>query len=316
MASVVTNTPYGASDLVEIENLKVFTQSGGNTPVPSMADVGLHKAIFVGDTNADGLYTAQDAGWTSSIVVGSFTGFDTYSWTDPVIVADVNQNGGLDGLDSSWISRKGLSPTLQPEIPNLPAGGLPIPAGIDPTIAADNNVAGAPGGTVNLPLRITDNATGLFGVDVFLNYNTLLLDLPDGLNAGSILLAGMFASEGGWTIDTLVDDAAGTARISIYRSSPSTSVAGQIANVAFGVRPSAPAGTTPIQVSGHANVPPFSFTFVNGSIVIGNGTGGPTDLLIQQQEVRENTSLQSADYYSGSYRRSIQLLRTHSPTTW
>jgi len=95
LASIPANAPYGASDLVRIEGLRVITQAGGATPVASIGDAGLHKAIFVGDTNADGLYTAQDAGWTAGVRVGSYTGFDAHSWTDPAIVADVNQNAGL-----------------------------------------------------------------------------------------------------------------------------------------------------------------------------------------------------------------------------
>ncbi len=225
VASVPANAPYGSSNRLTIENLAVYTQAGGATAVPSVADPGIHKAIFVGDTNADGIYSAQDAAWVASVRVGLTSGFDAYSWTDPVILADVTRNGSIDGLDSSWLSRKGLSPTLQPEIPNLPAGSLPIPAGIDPTIAADLLVPGSAGGIVNLPIRITDNAQGLWGVDVFLNYNTLLLDLPNGLNAGSIQLAGMFLNEGGWTIDTFVDESIGLAKLSMYRVDPSTSTA-------------------------------------------------------------------------------------------
>ncbi len=132
LASVPVGTPYGAAHILRIENLKVFTQAGGATPIPAVADAGLHKAIFIGDTNADGQYTAQDAGWISGVVVQATTGFDAYPLVDPVIVADVNQNGQLDGLDAAWLSRKGLSPGLQPEIPNLPAGSLPLFAGADP----------------------------------------------------------------------------------------------------------------------------------------------------------------------------------------
>jgi VCBS repeat-containing protein len=297
LANVPANTPYGASDLVRIENLNVYTQTGGNTPIPTIADAGLHKAIFVGDTNGDGLYTAQDAGWVAGVVVGSFTGFDAYSWTDPVIVANVNQNAGLDGLDSSWIARKGLSPTLQPEIPNLPAGGLIIPAGIDPTIAADQLVPTRRGATANVPIRITDNAAGLFGVDVFIDYNTNLLDLADGLNVSGVNIAGMFLTEGGWSIDSFVDDTNGKLRIAIYRASPSTSSAGAIANVPFSVKPNAAFGVTPIVVGGNANVPPFTFSFVSGSVNVINSP--PTDINLNQNTVLENTSTAAADLLFG-----------------
>jgi ELWxxDGT repeat protein len=271
LATVPANAPYGASDLVRIENLNVYTQTGGNVPIPSIADAGLHKAIFVGDTNADGQYTAQDAGWTSGVIVGTYTGFDAHSWTDPSIVANVNQNSGLDGLDSSWIARKGLFNSLQPEIPNLPSGNIAIMAGIDPTIAAASLIPGPRGQMVTMPLSITDNASGLWGVDATITYDTNRFDLPSGLNAGQVQLAGMFLSESGWTMDTFVDDATGIAKLSIYRATPSTSSQGRFADINFAVKPTAALGETPIVVSGYANVPPFSFSFVSGSIVIAEG---------------------------------------------
>ncbi len=268
IATIPANVPYGASELIKIENLSVFTQGGGNIAVPSIGDAGLHKAVFVGDNNADGQYTAQDAGWTAGVRVGIYTGFDAYSWTDPAIIADVNQNRGLDGLDSSWLSRKSLSNALQPEIPNLPAGNIAIQVGIDPTIAA-GDVTGQSGTTVNVPINITDNAAGLWGVDVYVDYDTTKFDLPNGLNAGGISLAGMFASEGGWAMDTLVEESAGRIKLSLYRATPSTSSSGQIANLELAIKPLTPAGLYPLNVSGYQNVPPFSFTFLNGSVAVG-----------------------------------------------
>ncbi len=128
-------------------------------------DPGLHKAVFIGDTNADGQYTAQDASWIAAVRTGQFSGFDAYPWLDPVLIADVTQNGVIDGLDSSWISRKGLLASSQPEIPNLPAGSIPTSAANDPTLATDSLIVATRGGNVNVPLRIIDSAAGLWGVD-------------------------------------------------------------------------------------------------------------------------------------------------------
>jgi hypothetical protein len=69
-------------------------------------------------------------------------------------------------------------------------------------------------------------------------------------------------------LDAFVDDATGRVRLSAYRATPSTSTSGQFANVQFNVAPNAPLGTIPLVLSGYANVPPFSFTFVNGSLLI------------------------------------------------
>ncbi|MEQ1831278.1 MAG: cohesin domain-containing protein, partial [Pirellula sp.] len=297
LGSVPANVAYGASDLVRVENLSVFTLAGGATPVPSISDAGIHKAVFIGDTNADGLYTAQDSGWISGVVVSATTGFDAFSWTDPVIVADVTQNGLLEGLDAAWITRKGLSSALQPEIPNLPAGSLPVPAGVDPTIAADALITGLRGGIAQVPIQIVDSATGLWGVDVFLNYDTNVLDLPNGLNAGGVAIAGIFDAEAGWIMDTFVDDAVGVLRIALYHPTASTTTNGVIANVNFQVKPTAAFGVTPILVDGHANVPPFSFSFQNGSVNVVNSQ--PTDINLNQNVVLENTSTAAADLLFG-----------------
>ncbi len=55
----------------------------------------------------------------------------------------------------------------------------------------------------------------------------------------------MFSAEGGWTLDSFVDEVAGLVKLSIYRSSPSVSSAGQIANLSFLVSQLAPLGETP-----------------------------------------------------------------------
>ncbi len=138
LASVPANVPYGAVQLLRIENLALYTSVGGATPMVARTDPGLHKAVFIGDTNADGQYTAQDASWIAAVRTGQFSGFDAYPWLDPVLIADVTQNGVIDGLDSSWISRKGLLASSQPEIPNLPAGSIPTSAANDPTLATDS----------------------------------------------------------------------------------------------------------------------------------------------------------------------------------
>ena len=107
----------------------------------------------------------------------------------------------------------------------------------------------------------------------------------------------MFLAENGWTVDSFADDATGKLRIAAYRATPSTSTAGVIANVAFQVKPDAAFGVTPIIVGGNANVPPFSFSFVSGSVNVINSE--PTDITLNQNTVLENTSTAAADLLFG-----------------
>ncbi|HEY6565137.1 MAG TPA: cohesin domain-containing protein, partial [Pirellulaceae bacterium] len=271
MANVDAGAAYGASEILRIENLAVY-EFGNPTAVASKADSGIHKAIFVGDVNASGFYSGLDAGWIAEVRVGLFTGFGDYPLTDPVVCADVTQNGVIDGLDSSWVSQKGLLAALRPEIPNIPAGMLPLQSSVDPTLAIPLNVLGSQGQFVNVPLNITDSAVGLNGFNVVVNYITAILDLNAGLNAGSISVSGIFAMEGGWTLDSYVDETTGFAALSYYRIGDSTSGAGEIGNFNYYISPLAPVGVTPLDVSGPLLDPPFAYNYVDGSIrILPNG---------------------------------------------
>ncbi len=54
------------------------------------------------------------------------------------------------------------------------------------------------------------------GRDANIAYDTSKLDLLSGLNRNDVLLAGMFASELGWTIDTYTDEPSGVVRLSVF----------------------------------------------------------------------------------------------------
>ncbi len=116
------------------------------------------QSIFIGDTNDDGAYSAQDAGWISSVVVKPQLGSMLIGWWIPVIIADVTQNGILDGLDASWISRKGLSTGFQTTDTDLPSGSRQVFGGADPTLAIALRVPGRQGQTANVHCEITDSA--------------------------------------------------------------------------------------------------------------------------------------------------------------
>lgn len=107
----------------------------------------------------------------------------------------------------------------------------------------------------------------------------------------------MFTTETGWSIDSFADDSTGKLRIAMYRATPSAQSTGVIGNVAFQVKANAAFGVTPIVVDGNANVPPFSFTFISGSVDVINSP--PTDISLSQNTVLENTSTAAADLLFG-----------------
>jgi parallel beta-helix repeat protein len=266
IASVPADAPYGGQHVLRIENLEVFDNL---TELLSVGDMAIHKAIFIGDATANGTYTGQDAGWIAEVRVGTHTGFGEYPLTDPVIIADVNQTGTIDAQDSTWVSQKGINAAIRPEIPNIPAGVVTLEAGVDPIIALPLTSYVVPGATASVPLSITDSAAGLIGFNVTVGYNTALIDLPNGLDAGGIAISGMFDAEDNWNLTTYVDEAAGTIDLSFYRSDASVSTAGEIASLSLDVSSSLlPGDIVPLTVGGPANDPPFSYQYFGGNLVV------------------------------------------------
>ena len=94
---------------------------------PSLADIAVHKIVYLGDADGNGVYTGTDAGLISRVAAGIDTGFDVHSWTDPVIVANIVDDPGtepkLTGAEAALVAQKSvLLPT--PQIPNLPVPPL------------------------------------------------------------------------------------------------------------------------------------------------------------------------------------------------
>ena len=71
-------------------------------------DAGEAYVVFgrienIGDVDNDGSYTDQDAYLISRVAAGLDTEFAAYSGIDPLLVADVNSDGVISGLDASFI---------------------------------------------------------------------------------------------------------------------------------------------------------------------------------------------------------------------
>ena len=123
-ADVPATAPYGAIEALRLAGLAVNIQAGASTvATPSLADIAVHKNVYLGDADGNGVYTGTDAGLISRVAAGIDTGFDAHSWTDPVIVADADASNNLTGGDAALVAQKSvLLPT--PQIPNLP--GIPL----------------------------------------------------------------------------------------------------------------------------------------------------------------------------------------------
>ncbi len=271
---------YGKSEVIKLDNLAVNAGF-----IASKADRAVHKATFFGDASGDGFFTGADSALISRVVVALDSGFDRQDLVDPVIVADVNSTGVIDGLDASWVAQKSVNPASRPEIPDKPATGsvLPVAPGVDPTLSIDLNIPVSAGGTFVVPIKV-DDATGLYGFNVDLDYAayTSLIDLTDGFpSSPDVNLATLFA---GWSQVTFVDDASGHVAVSLYRTVPMAGGTGSIIDLTFHVSPAAPEGVIPLDLSGLLDDQGLTFTHVDGSLLIDNTAprvtrvlGGSTD---------------------------------------
>ncbi len=117
---------YGASHVLDLRD--VIVNSGA---LPVRVDDGLHVAAYVGDTNGDGTYSANDTALLTNVLLRRASGFSAYPLTDPLVLGNVAGNGVLSGLDLRFLSQQvlGLNPLAIPLLPVSPAtGGAPQPA--------------------------------------------------------------------------------------------------------------------------------------------------------------------------------------------
>jgi hypothetical protein len=191
---------------------------------------------------------------------------------DPVIIGDIDGSGALTGIDASFVAQKAAF-LPRPEIPDLP-GVLPplVGGGVDPLISGGTNVPGRPGGTANFPVNI-DDATNTYGYNVVLDYNTSLIDVADDVAGVSadVTLGSVYASAGGWSLVTNVDDASGHIVMVYWRSNgiPMPSGSGPIANITAHVSNTAIHNQSiPVQVSGPMTDQGLTFSHQDGNILV------------------------------------------------
>jgi VCBS repeat-containing protein len=135
-ADVPTSAPYNALEVLKLGNAAVNVQSGASVvSTAAVGDYAIHKDTYLGDADGNGIYTGFDSALVARVVVGLDTGFDTHSWTDPVIVADIVGSGKLSGIDTTLIAQKSVNLTT-PQIPNLPGIAL-APNGGGGSVALD-----------------------------------------------------------------------------------------------------------------------------------------------------------------------------------
>jgi hypothetical protein len=126
-------TRYKATDLLHLSGMSL-----NNGAIPVASGDALHLAAYVGDSNGDGAYSADDAAKITRAALQKDSGFAAYPLVDPVIVADTDGVGFIPADAALQINEAGAGyPTA-----NLP--NPPIPSGVVFQVSAANTVP-APG---------------------------------------------------------------------------------------------------------------------------------------------------------------------------
>ncbi len=265
-ANVPATAPYGDSEVIRLVNVRV-----NEDLIPSVGDYAVHKDVYLGDADGDGLYLGFDAALISRVVVNLDTGFDAHSWTDPLIVADATGDGTLSGLDASYVAQKGIA-LPRPEIPDLPgillAAGSP---GVDPELSIPSSIPAAPGGSVTVPVNINiPLAEDVYSATFRVDYDSAVLAFNAAANGA------LWSVGGGWTL--LVNDTvAGEVAVTLYNSTPSPTGTGTIADLDFNVLPTAAGGESPLDVVKIGETEGgLSWTDVDGSVDVVTDTTPPT----------------------------------------
>ena len=187
----------------------------------------MHKNVYLGDTDADGIYSGFDSAY-QRVVVHLDSGFDAHDWTDPLIVGDASGGGGLTGLDAAYVAQKSVF-LPRPEIPNLPGIVLtPIGGGIDPELSIADLIPITFCG-VDVPVNISIPVSELVSGATFnVTYDTDVMDFEQATQ-GAFWSAGdgwgFFANEG----------ESGVVTVTLYNANPSAAGSGTIASLQFHV---------------------------------------------------------------------------------
>ena len=271
----LTTGIYGASELLRFGDAEFWSATG--TSISVLATDAVHKVVFFGDAAGNGQeINSYDAGLVLRYAAKLDTGFYSAPLADPMIIAGVSGGTALTSYDASLMNQFAVKLTVQ-QIPVVgdnyqPGHGVsnwwPLPgtgqfAAIDPTVAIGSvGMIAEPGDTVDAVVRVTDDPHGLQTADFTITYDTQLLNL----STQDVNLA-VDTAKAGWSVAANVDNASGVIYVSMS-GAPLTEGTPELLDLTFHVRADAPAGTSPLTISGLLNGGWLVMTPVAGSIVV------------------------------------------------
>ncbi len=210
--------------------------------------------------------SAVATGISTNGTLGTLGGFAAFPLGDPVIVADLNNDGLVDASDVTLLNSV-LSGTPRTQIPTIPTNVAITAYGPDPALSLPTTLVGLPGSTVVVPVNIdTAKPVGSNGATeaiLALKYNPQVFTVsPADVQAGSLT--------SGWQVTTVVNAQTGEIGIDIFSSSPiQTTLGGSLVTISLHVRDTAPAGQAALTLVNQVN--PTGQRLFTTTVSDGNG---------------------------------------------
>ncbi len=210
--------------------------------------------------------SAVATGISTNGTLGTLGGFAAFPLGDPVIVADLNNDGLVDASDVTLLNSV-LSGTPRTQIPTIPTNVAITAYGPDPALSLPTTLVGLPGSTVVVPVNIdTAKPVGSNGATeaiLALKYNPQVFTVsPADVQAGSLT--------SGWQVTTVVNAQTGEIGIDIFSTSPiQTTLGGSLVTVSLHVRDTAPVGSTALTLVNQVN--PTGQRLFTTTVSDGNG---------------------------------------------
>ncbi|GAB4545450.1 MAG: hypothetical protein Tsb0014_39640 [Pleurocapsa sp.] len=82
---------------MDLENVVI---NDGN--ISAIADDAIHQVMLAGDITGDNQLSNEDVYQMMRVSVGLDDGFDRFSTIDPIIMADMNQDGVISAFDAHY----------------------------------------------------------------------------------------------------------------------------------------------------------------------------------------------------------------------
>jgi hypothetical protein len=267
VVKIVADVPDGAAYLSAqaLQLSDVVVKNNSATVLPTVGDIAVQKAVYLGEVDGDGAYDGPEPGLIANVAVHTDTGFHAMWDVDPVIVADIDGSGTVDGIDRSFVAQKDVD-LPRPEIPDNPGLVSLAFGGIDPDFSTSSgSVTGPHDGPDIIPLNVA-NATNLSSFNIVVNYDASRLTAAQADVALGDLIPE--SAQANWSI-TVNDSTPGVLKLNFSADSDhAISGAGEFGNITFHPTPTATTATTPVDLSGPDKVNANTFTYNDGTILI------------------------------------------------